>query len=340
MIKERRDKRILLAHGSGGKLSYELIEEVFAPYFENPILNQFNDQAILPIEGIDLAFSTDTYVVSPIFFPGGDIGKLAICGTVNDLAMGGAIPLYLSVGFILEEGFPVGDLKKILRSMAEAAKEAKVTIVTGDTKVVNKGSADGIFINTTGIGVRKKGIDIGGDKARVGDKVIVSGFIGDHGMAILLMREGLEFQGEVKSDCAPLNRLVSQMLDTSSNIHVLRDPTRGGVATVLNEIALRSLVGIRLEEEKIPVREEVKAACEILGLDPLYLANEGKLLAIVGKEDAEKILETIKNNPYGKNAEIIGEVVEDYPRKVFMKTRIGGTRLVDMLVGEQLPRIC
>jgi len=332
--------KILLDHGSGGRASHKLITELILHYFSNPILNEMNDSATFSMNGGRLAFSTDSYTVDPIFFPGGDIGELAINGTVNDLAMSGAIPLYLSVGFIIEEGFPIADLEKILISMNRAAEEANVKIVTGDTKVVPKHAADKIFINTSGIGTIPDSVDISGKNGKPGDKILISGTIADHGITILTQREGLKFDSPLQSDSAPLNRMVAEMMTVSKQIHVLRDPTRGGVGTTLNEIASQSNVGMILFEEQLPMQEEVSGACELLGLDPLYLANEGKLLAVVSENDAAKILETIQKNKYGKEAAIIGEVVENNPGKVFIKTSIGGTRIVDMLTGEQLPRIC
>jgi hydrogenase expression/formation protein HypE len=299
-----------------------------------------NDSAVFELNGARLAFTTDSYVVDPIFSPGGDIGSLAVCGTVNDLAMRGARPYFLSVGFIIEEGFPIKDLEQIILSMERAAKEAGVQVVTGDTKVVPKGAADKIFINTSGIGLIPEGIHIAGQNARPGDAVIISGTIGDHGMTILSKREGLSFESSLKSDAAPLNRLVQEMLKTGSKIHVLRDPTRGGLATTLNEIAMQSSVGIELLEESIPIRSSVLAASEILGLDPLYIANEGKLVAILPQSQAEVVLAAMKKNPYGQEAALIGEVKAENPGKVVMKTLIGGKRLIDMLTGEQLPRIC
>ena len=333
------DKRILLSHGSGGKLSHELIEKAFLPAFSNPHLDSLDDAAVLNLEG-RLAFTTDSYVVSPIFFPGGDIGKLAVCGTVNDLAMVGANPLYLSLSFILEEGLPEDELQCIVESTQKAALEAGVIIVAGDTKVVPHSSADKIFINSTGIGTVPDGIDISGSNAQVGDRIILSGTIGDHGIAVFSQREGLRFSSNIESDCAPLNGMVHDMLNTSSNIHSLRDPTRGGLATTLKEIATQSKAGIRIEEEKIPIRQEVQAACEMLGFDPLHVANEGKLVAAVGPEDAEGVLEVMHGHKYGVDAAIIGEVTADHPQRVVMKTRIGASRIVDMLVGDILPRIC
>ena len=331
--------RILLSHGSGGKLAHELIEKGFLPQLSNPLLNKLDDSAVFDLSG-RLAFTTDSYVVNPIFFPGGDIGRLAVCGTVNDLSMTGAVPLYLSLALIIEEGLPHEDLMRVIRSVQQAAAEAGVQIVTGDTKVVNRGSADRLFINTAGVGIVPRGLEISGSKAQPGDRVIISGTLGDHGIAVLSQREGLSFSTELKSDCAPLNRLVAEMVEVSSRIHCLRDPTRGGLATTLNELAAQSKVGIRIEEERLPVREAVSAACEMLGLDPLYVANEGKLVAIVAPEDAEAILDRMHRNLYGSDAAIIGEVRQQNPGRVMMKTRLGASRIVDMLVGDPLPRIC
>ena len=334
------DDRILLAHGSGGAMSHDLIASLFIKAFQNPVLDRLDDMAVLEIGGIKLAFTTDSYVVTPIFFPGGDIGKLAVCGTINDLVMSGARPLYLSAGFILEEGFPFRDLETIIASMQKTAAQAGVQIVTGDTKVVNRGGADGIFINTAGLGQVPEGVDISGRNARAGDKVLVSGSIGDHGIAILSSRAGLEFSTRLESDCAPLNDLVARMLEVSRDIHCLRDPTRGGLSTTLNELARQSKVGIWIEECRIPVKEEVRGACELLGLDPFILANEGKLIAIVGAGEAEKILAAMKAHPLARDAALVGEVREEPAARVILRTSIGSTRIVDMLVGEPLPRIC
>ena len=331
--------KILLAHGSGGKLARDLVEKTFISALANPLLNRLDDSAVMDFSG-RLAFTTDSYVVKPIFFPGGDIGKLAVCGTVNDLAMSGAKPLYLSLAFIIEEGLPRDELNKIVSSIRKAAQEARVEIVTGDTKVVNRGSADKLFINTAGVGIIAEGIDISGDRARPGDKVILSGTIGDHGIAVLSQREGLGFSTQLESDCAPLGRLVAEMLAVNADIHCLRDPTRGGLATTLNELAKQSKVSIRIEEEKIPVRQEVLAACEMLGFDPLYVANEGKLVAIVPAKDADKVLKAMRGNHYGAEAAIIGEVGAEHPGRVVMKTCMGSSRIIDMLVGDPLPRIC
>ena len=333
------EDKILLAHGSGGKLSHDLVEKNFIPLFKNPLLDKLDDAAVFELKG-RLAFTTDSYVVSPIFFPGGDIGKLAVCGTVNDLAMSGATPLYLSISLIIEEGFPLADLKKVMTSAERAAEEAEVKIITGDTKVVNRGSADKLFVNTTGIGLVPSGVDISGSKASPGDKVILSGTIGDHGIAVMSQREGLEFSVPIESDCASLHKLVAEMLKTSNRIHCLRDPTRGGLASTLNELAKQSGVGIRIEEDRIPVREAVRAACELLGFDPLYVANEGKLVAVVPEADTEKVLAKMRHNQYGTQSIIIGEVVAEHPGRVVMTTRLGASRVIDMLSGELLPRIC
>ena len=331
---------VLLSHGSGGKLTADLIERLFLPAFRNPYLDRLDDQAVVPIDGIRLAFTTDSYVVTPIFFPGGDIGQLAVHGTVNDLAMSGAHPLYLSAAFILEEGLPLADLARIVASMREACTTAGVVLVTGDTKVVSRGSGDKIFINTSGVGRIEHGRVIAADQVRAGDLVILSGTIADHGMAVMSKREGLEFETEIRSDTAPLNSLVQTLLAGNPEIHCLRDPTRGGVATSLHEIARRAQVGIVLDERAIPVREEVKGACEILGIDPLYVANEGKLLAVVDRKDAAGVLERMRGHRYGQEAQMIGEVVGDHPGLVIMRTGIGGTRIVDVMLQEQLPRIC
>lgn len=333
-------KNILLAHGGGGKLSHQLIKNIFAAQFKNELLEPMHDGAIFSVGGTRFAFSTDSYVINPIFFPGGDIGNLAVNGTVNDLSMCGARPLYLSSAFIIEEGLPMEDLWRVVLSMETAAKVAGVQLVTGDTKVVDRGKGDKIFINTSGIGIIPDGIEINPKRAKPGDKIILNGTIADHGIAIMSVREGLEFETQIVSDCAPLNGLVETMFAASKDIHVLRDATRGGVASVLNEIAESASIGITISENLIPVSEEVKGACEILGFDPLYVANEGKLLAFVAPSAADKVLSAMRTHPLGNNAVIIGEVVADHPGTVIMKTRIGGSRVVDMLSGEQLPRIC
>jgi hydrogenase expression/formation protein HypE len=339
-----------LGHGSGGKLSHELIESLFLPQLTNPILQTLDDSAVCSLqhslkarpaetEG-RIALTTDSYVVKPLSWPGGNIGRLAVCGTVNDLSMVGATPLFLSAAFILEEGLPLSTLRRIVASLRNAAREAKVKIVTGDTKVVERGSADGLFINTAGVGIVPKGVDISGSNARPGDAVILSGSIADHGISVLLERAKMGFVNSVKSDVAPLNHLVTAMLRTSQNIHALRDPTRGGLATTLVEIAHQSNVAIRIFEEKIPIKEEVVAACEVLGYDPLYVANEGKLIALVAPEDAERVVDSMTKVNYGHQAAIIGEVSPEPKGRVLMKTRVGGTRIVDMLSAEQFPRIC
>jgi hydrogenase expression/formation protein HypE len=337
-----KSDKILLDHGSGGKISHSLTKDMMLPVFDNPILAALNDGAIFEVEGRRLAFSTDSYTVDPIFFPGGNIGDLAINGTVNDLAMCGATPLYLSVGLIIEEGLPVSDLDTIIKDMGRAAKKAGVTIVTGDTKVVPRGTADRIFINTSGIGLIPDNIHVASDNAKPGDKIILSGTIADHGITILTQREGLSFETSLQSDSAPLNHMIKKMFSAAAagDIHVLRDPTRGGVGTALNEIAEMSELGMEIIEEKIPLKTEVAGACELLGFDPLYLANEGKLLAFVSSDGVDAVLEAIQSDSFGQDAAVIGEVVNDYPGRVFLKTRIGGRRIVDMLAGEQLPRIC
>jgi hydrogenase expression/formation protein HypE len=331
--------KILLSHGSGGKMSHDLIAKNFLSKLRNTWLEKLDDSAVLDV-GCKLAFTTDSYVVSPIFFPGGDIGRLAVCGTVNDLAMSGATPLYLSLSFILEEGFPVEDLEGIMDSVKEATQEAGVEIVTGDTKVVNKGSADKIFINTSGIGIVPEGVNISGSNAQPGDIIILSGSIGEHGITIMSQREGLRFSSPLKSDCAPLNSLVSDMLELCEDIHCLRDPTRGGLATTLNEFATQSKVGILIEEDTIKVSPPVQAICELLGLDPLYVANEGKLVAIVSTGKADRLLEKMRQNKYGTDAVVIGRVITEHPGTVVMKTGLGTSRIIRMLTGDLLPRIC
>ena len=333
-------KEIVLAHGGGGKLSRQLIDKVVLPQFRNELLEPLHDGAIFSVADQRLAFTTDSFVVSPIFFPGGDIGSLSIHGTINDLAMCGARPLYLSASFILEEGLPMEDFWRIVQSMHAAADAAGVKLVTGDTKVVDRGKADKIFINTSGVGLVPDGVNIDPTRAQVGDKIIVSGAIAVHGIAIMSVREGLEFETEIASDTAPLSSLVDAMLATKIDIHVLRDPTRGGITSALTEIAQSAKVGMLLDEARIPISEEVKGACEILGLDPLYVANEGKLLAIVAAQDIDLVLSAMTSHPLGQHAAVIGEVTSDHPGFIMMKTRVGGTRVVDMLSGEQLPRIC
>ncbi len=333
-------ERILLDHGSGGKLANHLIRELMLPAFDNPTLSQLNDGAILEIDGLRIAFSTDSFVVDPLFFPGGNIGDLAVNGTVNDIAMCGGSPFYLSAGLILEEGFDTGELTVIVETMGRAARKAGVQIVTGDTKVVPKGAADKIFINTAGIGVIPAGVHIAAHRARPGDRLLLSGTIADHGMAILARREGIGFETTIESDSAPLNGMVAAMLAVTKNIHTLRDPTRGGVGATLNEIAQSARVGITIYEEKIPIAPEVGGICELLGFDPLFVANEGKLLAFVPAEEADAVLEAMRQDAFGKHACIIGQVTEASPGRVIMETRIGGTRLIDTPAGEQLPRIC
>ena len=334
--------KVMLGHGSGGRMMRELVEKHFLPAFGSGGTGLgVEDSAVLPMPtGGRLAMTTDSYVVSPVFFPGGDIGDLAINGTVNDLAMAGATPLYITCGFIVEEGLPLTDLERIIASMAAAAAKAGVKIVAGDTKVVDRGKADGIFINTSGVGVVPDGVNVSARGVKPGDAIIVSGTIGDHGMAVMSRREGLEFDGEIYSDSAPLNGLVARMLAACPDIHAMRDPTRGGVTSTLVEFAEESKVCIVVDERALPVREAVRGACEILGLDPMLVANEGKLIAAVPKDKAEAVLAAMKEDEFGRDAVIIGEAVVDPPGKVYMKTLIGGTRIVDMLSGEQLPRIC
>lgn len=341
--------RVDLTHGSGGRAMAQLIEQLFAAAFDNALLAQGNDGTVLTLPPGRVVMATDSHVVSPLFFPGGDIGALSVHGTVNDLSVMGATPLYLSAGFILEEGFPLADLKRIVESMAAAARAAGVQIVTGDTKVVEQGKGDGVFINTTGVGVVADGLELGGARARPGDKILVSGTIGDHGMAIMSLRESLAFGSEIVSDSAALHGLIAELLaavredtlrDPARGVHVLRDPTRGGVATTLNEIARQSGVGMMLQEAAIPVQPQVLAACEFLGLDPLYVANEGKLIAVVAPEDAERALAALRAHPLGRHAAVIGEVTADEHNFVQMTTRFGGRRIVDWLSGDQLPRIC
>jgi hydrogenase expression/formation protein HypE len=331
---------VLLGHGSGGTLSADLIHDIFLPAFQNPVLDRLDDQAIVNVNGFRLAFTTDSFVVKPLFFPGGDIGSLAVYGTVNDLAMGGAKPLFLSAAFILEEGLSMDVLRRVVRSMHDAAAVASVQIVTGDTKVVERGSGDQLFINTTGIGIVPDGVNLSADYAQPGDRVLLSGTIGDHGIAILAQREGLEFESCIESDSAALHGLVAEMLAVAPTIRCMRDPTRGGLSSALNEIAAQSRVGVELIESEIPVRDEVRGACEMLGLDPLYVANEGKLIAIVPPDVADALLAAMRQHAQGRNACIIGTVSHQQQGLVRMRTSLGTTRLVDMLAGEQLPRIC
>jgi hydrogenase expression/formation protein HypE len=329
-----------LSHGSGGRAMAQLIEELFQRHLDNDLLRQGNDQAAFDPPPGRLVMSTDGHVVSPLFFPGGDIGCLSVHGTINDVAMAGARPLYLAASFILEEGLPLADLDRIVASMAKAASDAGVPVVAGDTKVVERGKADGVFITTTGVGVVPPGVDISGDRARPGDAILVSGTIGDHGVAVMSRRENLSFGTDILSDTAALHGLVAAMVAAVPGIHCLRDPTRGGLATTLNELARQSGVGMRIREADIPVRPEVQAACELLGLDPLYVANEGKLIAICPSGDAETLLAAMQAHPLGAQAALIGEVVADPHQFVQMQTRLGGGRIVDWLAGEQLPRIC
>ena len=331
---------IVLGHGSGGKLSAELMKEIFLPAFQNPILARLDDQAIVNVNGCRLAFTTDSFVVKPLFFPGGDIGSLAVHGTLNDLAMGGAKALFLSAGFIMEEGLPLSVLRRVVESLQRAAAAEGVAVVTGDTKVVEKGSADALFINTSGIGLVPSDLELSSNQARPGDRVLLSGSIGEHGIAVLAQREGLEFESQIKSDSAALYPLVAKMLQVTRKIRCLRDPTRGGLASTLNEIAERSQVAIELQEVSIPVSEEVRGACEMLGLDPLYVANEGKLVAIVDPSAAEELLDMMRRHPLGRDAQIIGTVHDHTAGLVTMRTQLGTARIVDMLAGDQLPRIC
>ncbi len=335
-----RDGLVDMTHGSGGRAMAQLIEGLFVKHLDNDLLRQGNDQAAFDVPAGRMVMSTDGHVISPLFFPGGDIGSLAVHGTINDVAMSGARPLYLAAGFILEEGLPLTDLERIVISMARAANAAGVPVVTGDTKVVERGKGDGVFITTTGVGVIPKGVNISGDLARPGDAILLSGSLGDHGVAIMSSRENLEFETSIESDSAALHTLVEAMVKAVPAIHCLRDPTRGGLATTLNELARQSGVGMRLQESAIPIQPQVKAACELLGLDPLYVANEGKLICICAQEDAQKLLETMRAHPLGKEASIIGQVAEDKNCFVQMETSFGGSRIVDWLVGEQLPRIC
>jgi hydrogenase expression/formation protein HypE len=335
-----RDGRIDMSHGSGGRASAQLIEEIFLKHLDNPLLRQGNDNACFNVNAGRMVMSTDSHVISPLFFPGGDIGSLAVHGTVNDLAMSGARPLYLSAGFIIEEGFALADLDRIVASMADAAREAGIAVITGDTKVVEKGKGDGVFINTAGVGIIESELNISGDQACPGDKILVSGTIGDHGVAVMASRENLGFDTSIQSDSASLHTLIAAMTEVAPDIHCLRDPTRGGLATSLNELAQQSGVGMHLMEEAIPMQPAVKAACELLGLDPLYVANEGKLICICPSGQADKLLQVMQNHPLGKNAAVIGDVTDDPHNFVQMETAFGGQRVVDWLAGEQLPRIC
>ena len=334
------DEKILLDHGSGGKIAHRLTAELLLPLFDNPILADLHDGAVLELNDGRIAFSTDTFTVTPLFFPGGDIGDLAVNGTVNDVAMCGAKPLFISLALIIEEGFPRGDLERILKSVRRAADKAGVIVVTGDTKVVPRGAADGLFINTSGIGIIPPGLNIASTAAQPGDHVLLSGTMADHGMTILTQREGLTFDHTIESDSAALNHMVAGITAASTNVHVLRDPTRGGVGTTLNEIAQSSQAGIVIEEERLPVRPEVAGVCELLGFDPLYVANEGKLLAFVPADESDAVLAAMQRDPHGQEACRIGRVTADHPGQVVLETRVGGRRIVDMLTGEQLPRIC
>jgi len=340
MSLDLRNGRVNMGHGSGGRATAQLIDALFLKHFDNALLRQGNDQACFDVDAGRMVMSTDSHVISPLFFPGGDIGSLAVHGTINDVAMSGAKPLYLSAGFILEEGLALADLERIVISMAGAAKHAGVEIICGDTKVVERGKGDGVFITTTGVGVVPKGINISGDLARPGDAIVISGMVGDHGIAVLSKRENLEFETTIESDSAALHGLVTEMIRVVPQIHCLRDPTRGGLATSLNELAKQSGVGMQIKEAVIPIRSEVAAACELLGLDPLYIANEGKLIAICPANDAEKLLAVMRNHALGHDAAIIGEVIEDKHNLVQMRTAFGGNRLVDWLMADQLPRIC
>ncbi len=335
-----RSDRILLAHGSGGTMMRELIDDVFVAEFHEDALKRLDDAASLPFPGNRIALSTDTYVVHPLFFPGGDIGRLAVCGTVNDIATSGATPLYLSVGFVLEEGFAIEDLRRILASMRDAASEAGVHIVTGDTKVVEKGHGDGCFINTAGVGILAEGVDLSGSYCRPGDKVLLSGSLGDHGIAIISTREGLSFSTDIESDAAPLNALVAATLAAAPGTRCFRDPTRGGLASTLNELATASGAQISIDETLVPVKPQVRGASEMLGYDVFQVANEGKMVAVVPADQAEAALEAMRSAPYGTDAAIVGEVTEGHAGRVYVKTAFGATRIMDMLVGEQLPRIC
>ena len=333
-------EHVLLGHGSGGRMTADLIQKMFLPAFNNKVLDALEDQATVRLHGSRLAVTTDSFVVRPIFFPGGDIGSLAVHGTVNDLAVGGAKPLFLAAAFILEEGLPMADLNRMVVSMRNACDAARVTLVTGDTKVVDRGKGDQVFITTTGIGVVPDGLELSISSAKPGDRILVSGTIGDHGIAIMSVREGLEFETVLESDSATLNGLTSTMLESCPAIRCMRDPTRGGLSSALNDLASASKVGVQLIESAIPLRREVRAACEVLGLDPLYVANEGKLIAIVPQSDADALLATMRDHPLGREAAVIGEIVTDHLGMVTMKTLIGGQRVVTMLAGEQLPRIC
>ena len=335
-------EQVVLGHGGGGRLTADLVQRLFLPAFDNPTLSALEDAAVVSCGpgGPRLAMTTDAFVVRPLFFPGGDIGRLAVHGTVNDLAVSGARPLYLSAAFILEEGLPLADLRRIVASMRAACREADVSLITGDTKVVDRGKGDGIFITTTGIGLVPEGLSLSIRSARPGDRILVSGTLGDHGIAIMSVREGLEFETVLESDTAPLHDLARTMLAACPSLRCMRDPTRGGLSSTLNELAAAAGVGVKVTESAVPVRTEVRAACEMLGLDPLYVANEGKLMAVAPAADADRLLETMRGHPLGRNAVILGEVVADHPGTVTLRTLLGGERVVVMLSGEQLPRIC
>jgi hydrogenase expression/formation protein HypE len=337
-----KDDKILMGHGSGGIMTHELIEKLFVRYFDNPVLAQQGDSALLEMPGKNMAFTTDSFVVDPVFFPGGNIGKLAVAGTVNDLAVSGAVPRYLSVGFILEEGFPLSDLERIVKSMAEEAHGAGVSIATGDTKVVEKGKCDKIFINTSGVGeIKDKFLAISsGKKIKPGDKIIVNGGIAEHGMAIMAARNEMNISTPVLSDCACLNGLIASALDVSENIRFMRDATRGGLGTVLSELVQKKNFGIRIDEEKLVVEDSVRGMCELLGFDPLYVANEGKVIMVVPAEDTPQVIEALKSQPYGEKAAVIGEITSEHSGKAWLETSVGGKRMVEMLSGQQLPRIC
>ena len=341
-MRSKLDKTISLSHGSGGKLTHELISDLFVTHFDNEILRDQSDSAILQINKENLAFTTDSFVVDPIFFPGGDIGKLAVCGTVNDLAVSGATPICLSASFIIEEGFSMEELEKIVKSMAQESRKAGISIVTGDTKVVDHGKCDKVFINTSGIGILDEGKNhiSTGKHVRAGDKIIVNGPVGEHGVAILAARESLSFELQIESDCACLNHLIAKITSGTDQIHFMRDATRGGLATVLCELADQKKFGIELDETMIPLRDKVRGTCEIFGFDPLYMANEGKVVVVAGQDVADELLDIMRTDPLGKESKIIGEVVSDHPGQVVLQTEVGGRRIIDMLAGEQLPRIC
>jgi hydrogenase expression/formation protein HypE len=335
-----RDDVVTLAHGAGGKATRALVEGLFLEEFRNPLLEPLGDAALLELEGTRLAFTTDSYVVKPIFFPGGSIGCLAVNGTVNDLAVSGATPIWLSTGFVIEEGFPVADLRRVAADIARAAETAGVTIATGDTKVVERGNADGVYVNTAGVGIVPPAVVLGADRVRPGDRVLVSGTLGDHGMAVMIARGDLKLEAEIESDTAPVHELAAALLELGENLRWMRDPTRGGLATALNELALASRHAVVLEETALPVRPQVAGACEILGIDPLYVANEGKLIAVVSAEAAQAALTAVRAHPLGADAALVGKIREDPHGLVLLETGLGGTRIVDMLVGDPLPRIC